>query len=119
MTDGITFGEYITEKRKQAKYSMRQFAKAISLSPSYLCNVEHGARPAPSYDILQIMARVLELNNEERLKLFDLAAKTKQRNTIPHDVFEYIVNDNNVCAFLRIAIENKLDGKQLMRLINS
>ena len=118
MLDELTFGEFITAKRKQSKYTLKDLANILSLSSTYLCNVEHGVRPAPSYDILIMMACALELNNKDRSIMFDLAAKTKQRVTIPQDVLEYIESDNNVCLFLRTAIENKLNGQQLLQLIN-
>lgn len=118
MLDELTFGEFITVKRKQSKYTIKDLADKLSLSSTYLCNVEHGVRPAPSYDMLVRIARALELNNEDRLKMFDLAAKTKQRVKIPEDVVEYIEKDQNVCLFLRTAIERKLNGLQLLILIN-
>lgn len=118
MLDELTFGEFITAKRKQSEYTLKDLANILSLSSAYLCNVEHGIRPAPSYDILQMMAYALELNDTDRLTMFDLAAKTKHRITIPQDVLEYIENDSNVCLFLRTAVKYKIDGEKLLELIN-
>lgn len=118
MLDGISFGEFITVKRKQAKYTLKDFAKALSLSSTYLCNVERGKRSAPSRSVQVKMANVLCLNHIERQQMYDLAAKTKQRMTIPHDVLEYITNDENVIIFLRSAMQLNVDGIDLLQLID-
>lgn len=118
MLDEISFGEFIAVKRKQAGYTITGLANALSLSSTYLCNVEHGARPAPSYDIMVMMACLLELNDADRFVMFDLAAKTKNRITIPQDILNYIEHDSDVCLFLRIAGKQKISGKQLLELIN-
>lgn len=118
MLDEMTFGEFIAAKRKQCKYTLKDFAGVLSLSSTYLCNIEHGIRPAPTYDVLVMMSCVLELNDADRLRMFDLAAKTKQRITIPQDVLEYIENDDTVRLFLRTAIKHKINGEQLLELIN-
>lgn len=116
MLEDISFGEFITIKRKQAKYSLRDFAKALSISSTYLCNIEKGKRPAPAHNIQVMMAQILELNSSDRNLLFDLATKTKQRITVPQDILEYL-KDEDVCIFLRTAISLNYKGKDLLLLL--
>ncbi len=119
MLEEMTFGEFIAVKRKQAKYTLRELGKVLDLSPAYLCNIEHGKRPAPSFDIQVMMACVLYLSDEDCFRMFDLAAKTKLRRTIPSDVLNYIYKDKDVCLFLRTAAKKNLNGKDLFLLIDS
>ncbi len=116
MPDNLTFGEFITIKRKQAKFTLKDFAKALSLSSTYICNVEKGKKPAPAYNIQIKMAEVLMLDSQDRALLFDLATKTKQRVTVPQDILEYI-KDDDVCAFLRTAINLNYEGKDLLLML--
>jgi len=118
MLDNITFGEFITKKRKQAQLTLKDFAKALSLSSTYICNVEKGKKPAPAYNIQIKMAEVLKLDNRDRALLFDLATKTKQRVTVPQDILEYI-KDDDVCSFLRTAINMNYEGKDLLLMLEN
>lgn len=117
MIKEMTFGEFIAIKRKQAKYTLKELAEILDLSPTYLCNIEHGKRPAPSFEIQVMMACALFLSDEDCFRMFDLAAKTKLRRTIPSDILDYIYNDNDVGAFLRTASKKQLKGKDLLTLI--
>ena len=58
------FGEYLSQKRKQRKLSMRLFAKKLGISFSYLSSIESGQRQAPKYEILQKMVEILELTEK-------------------------------------------------------
>ena len=118
MDEYISFGEFIAIKRKRAKYTARALAEALSLSPTYICNIEVGKRSAPSYKIQVKIAKALELNDEETAQLFDLAAKTKQRNPVPQDIAEYL-RDDKVRKFLRKAMNSGYKGKDLIRLLQN
>ena len=115
--DEITFGEFITVKRKQLDISLRQLAQMLSLSATYLSHIERGIRPAPTYAYQVKLSEVLNLSNAERDIFFELAAKTMTRNNIPLDIAEYILQDQSVREFLRIAIKLKYSGEDLLKLI--
>lgn len=117
MLDRITFGEFVTVKRKQEGFSLRDFAKAIMISPSYLANIESGARPAPSLPVLNNISYALGLNYEERVCLYDLAAATKKDGTVPADIAEYIYSDKDVKVFLRKSMKLGFIGSDLLELI--
>lgn len=40
----ITFGEYLTNKRKEKEMSLRMLAKELDISPAYLSDVENNRR---------------------------------------------------------------------------
>lgn len=113
----LTFGEFITVKRKQANIQLRDFAAMLSLSAGYLSQIERGIRPAPTYKNQLKLVQTLGLIGEERDMFFDLAAKTRLRNTIPMDIAEFVVQDRAVQAFLRTAIQRGYSGEDLQKLI--
>jgi len=119
MLNEWTFGEFITAKRKQAKISLREFAKMTSFSPAYISQIESGKRPAPALNSQNKIADILNLCEADRIVMFDLAAKTKTRNPIPADIAEYIKNDEQVQLFLRYAINNKYIGMDLLKLLRN
>lgn len=94
-----TFGEYLSNKRKQKEMSLRMLAKELDISPTYLSDVENNRRNALSYEKLQKIIEVLGLEADEQKDLYDLAGKSK--DTIPADVEEYIKENTQVITLLR------------------
>ena len=43
----MTFGSFISTRRKEAKLNLRDTAKHLGISNGYLCDIEQGRRPAP------------------------------------------------------------------------
>lgn len=115
MLDGLTFGEFITAKRKQANMSLRQFSASVSLSPTFVSHMERGMRAAPSQEIQIKMAQILNLNEKDLAEMFDLAAQTKRNGFLPADIAEYIENDRELRAFLRKASRLGYTGKDLLQ----
>ena len=113
----LTFGEFITVKRKQANIQLRDFAAMLSLSAGYLSQIERGTRPAPTFQNQLKLVQVLGLTDEERDLLFDLAAETRVRNAVPLDIAEYVMQDRAVRSFLRTAIRLGYSGEDLQKLI--
>jgi len=56
-------GEFIRQQRENAQQSIRDLARAAGVSNPYLSQIERGIR-RPSADILQQIARALELSAE-------------------------------------------------------
>ncbi len=101
--NGYTFGKYINEKRLEKKISLRGFAKQLDISPVYMCNMEKDRDAAPKNDILTNMAKFLMLNDEEKIFLYDLAAKSKSTPTVSKDLPNYIMENDIVRVALRTA----------------
>ena len=91
----ITFGEYLTNKRKEKEMSLRMLAKELDISPAYLSDVENNRRNALSYEKLQKVIEILKLDEEEQRELYDLAGKAK--DTIPADVEEFVKENCTGC----------------------
>ena len=61
------------------------------------------------------MVRVLKLNDDEKNKLFDLAAESK--NEIAQDITEYVSDNQNVRVALRRAKELNLGEEEWLQII--
>lgn len=117
MLDELKFGEFITVMRKREKIKLRSFSQMLSLSPAYISSMESGRRPAPSLENQKKIAQVLNLSTSECEIMYDLAAKTKKRNTLPTDVVIYIEEDYVLLSFLRKAKSLGYTGADLLKLI--
>lgn len=111
----MTFGEFVKEKRQSLNITLRAFADELDIAPSYVSDIEKGKRNAPTQDILDAMVRVLKLNNDEKNKLFDLAAESK--NEIAQDITEYVSDNQNVRVALRRAKELNLGEEEWLQII--
>ena len=103
MESNLTFGKFITLKRKDINVSLRSLAFGIDLSPVYICDIEKDRRPAPAQHILDKMAALLHLDESDKLIMYDLAGKSK--NAIPVDLPKYIMEKDIVKTALRKAKE--------------
>ena len=111
----MTFGEFVKEKRQSLNITLRVFADELDIAPSYVSDIEKGKRNAPTQDILDAMVRVLKLNDDEKNKLFDLAAESK--NEIAQDITEYVSDNQNVRVALRRAKELNLGEEEWLQII--
>ncbi len=95
----ITFGDFISQKRIEKKYTMREFAAKLSISAPYLADIEHGHRNPPDKDKLDEIASVLELSKEETEEMLDLAGE--KRGETPPDLMDYMVGKPYISYALR------------------
>ena len=77
----MTFGAFISTRRKEAKLNLRDTAKHLGISNGYLCDIEQGRRPAPEGAFVERISSFLELDKQEHEMLLDLAADSRQ--TVP------------------------------------
>ena len=99
----MTFGAFISTRRKEAKLNLRDTAKHLGISNGYLCDIEQGRRPAPEGAFVERISSFLELDKQEHEMLLDLAADSRQ--TVPADLPDYIRQHDIVRAALRVAKE--------------
>jgi HTH-type transcriptional regulator, competence development regulator len=64
-----TFGARVRREREQQKIGLRQAAKKIGVSPTYLSMVERDEFPPPAEDRVRAIAKLLELDEDELLAL--------------------------------------------------
>ena len=61
----MTFGAFISTRRKEAKLNLRDTAKHFGISNGYLCDIEQGRRPAPEEAFVERISSFLELDKQE------------------------------------------------------
>ena len=111
----MEFGGFVKKKRQSLNITLRALAERLEIAPSYMSDIEKGKRNAPTQEILEKMASVLELNAEEKNKLFDLAAESK--NEVAQDLTRYLSENKTVRIALRRAKELNLGENEWLKII--
>lgn len=105
-TDEQTLGEHIRGARLETDYSLRGLAKALTITPSYLSDIENDRR-VPSEEVLRAIATKLDLEFD------DLMARAFR---FGEDVERYIKRHPAVGALFRKITERQLSDTQLREL---
>lgn|SRR5690606_33158464 len=101
------FGTILRERRIAKGYSLRKFAEAIEVSPTYLSLVETGkSEYPPSAEKVRIMAELLGADPDQWAVL---------AGRMPEDVKEIILSEPEMPALLRAA--KGLSPEKLKKLI--
>lgn len=105
-TENAEFGQYLRSVRQAKKISIRQLAKAVSKTPTYISDIEKGNNKPPERELLDriIAALHLEEFSDIRNRLYDLAAK--ERKDIPADIKEYLMENESILKIIRTAKES-------------
>lgn len=111
------FGKFIEKKRKEKSITLRGLASMLSIAPAYMSDIEKGHRYPPDKEKLEAMAEILELSEEEKNNMYDLAAGEKE-NTVSLDLSEYIMKNDKVRVALRMARDNNLGNETWQKLID-
>ncbi len=111
------FGKFIEKKRKEKSITLRGLASMLSIAPAYMSDIEKGHRYPPDKEKLEAIAEVLELSEEEKDDMYDLAAGEKE-NTVSLDLSEYIMKNDKVRVALRMARDNNLGNETWQKLID-
>lgn len=105
-TENAEFGQYLRSIRQAKKISIRQLAKAVSKTPTYISDIEKGNNKPPERELLDRI--IAELHLEEfpdiRNRLYDLAAK--ERKDVPADIKEYLMENESILKIIRTAKES-------------
>ena len=100
------FGATIRELREEKRIGLRQFARTIGVSATYLSKIERSEMPPPAEDRVKEIARLLDQDPDE---LLALAGK------VASDLTEIIRNrPREMASFLRST--SGLSGQELERL---
>lgn len=107
------FGKYIDEKRRGRGSAggdilLKDIASAMGVTATYLSDIVKGRRNPPDMEILKKIAIILQLDEEEKALMYDLAGR--ERNEAAPDLPEYLMSENipHVRAALRRASDKKL-----------
>lgn len=113
----MDFGECLRFYRKRAGIRILKLAPTLGISSGYLSDIERGRRGAPSFEVLQKTAELLELSQNERFMLYDLAAETKQPPVLADDLNEYIYQNPAIRELLRFSMERQLSQKEWKKIL--
>lgn len=114
-TSDKSFGELLTQLREKKDKTLRELARAIGVSAPFLSDVEKGRRSALTAERIDKVAAVLQLDQDERNALFDAAGK--QKNSIPPDLPDYIMEHEFVSAALRTARDLDASEEEWKRFV--
>lgn len=103
---GAHFGQYLRSVRQEKKISIRQLAKAVNKTPTYISDIEKGNNKPPERDLLAKIITALQLADlpDVRNDLYDLAAK--ERKDVPADIKEYLMENESILKIIRMAKES-------------
>lgn len=105
-----SLGKYLIRLRKQ-KLNIdvsRKMAEKLEITPQYMHDIENDNR-IPSEKVLKKIEEVLDLNEGEKEKIYDMAASAYKNNKVPVDIANYIINNSE--AKIKIREMMKKEGK--------
>jgi transcriptional regulator with XRE-family HTH domain len=101
MSNDQNFGEFLSRKREERDITLRELARQLGVSAPFLSDVEKNRRAPLTSDRLETAASVLHLSEDEKVEMYNLVGK--QKNSVPPDLPEYIMDRDYVSAALRTA----------------
>lgn len=107
-----TFGELFTFLREQKNVTLRELTRGIGVSAPFLSDVEKGGRSALTAERMA----VLHLDTNEKTALYNAAGK--QKNSIPPDLPDYIMEHEYVSAALRTVRDLDASEKEWQRFVD-
>lgn len=116
--ENFTFGQLLKKLRvEEANIGLRAFADLINMKPSNLSNIERDRiAPPANRKAIDTICDALGMagNDPGRDKLFDLAAKVKNR--IPADIAEAVKEQPGIPVLVRTVANKQLSEKKLKEL---
>jgi transcriptional regulator with XRE-family HTH domain len=95
------FGQFISEQKRKHSLQSKELAEMLGISMGYLSQLEHGKRVCPDQELLKKMIEVFNLNEEERIIIFDLYEKASGK--LSPDIVEYVQSKDIIKKALRAA----------------
>lgn len=112
-----SFGELVKKYRKGK--SLKKLGDEIGITASYLSDIEKGNR-FPSKKVLDEFIQVFQLKGKEKNQFYDLVAQECPNNyKVSDDIALYIMQNEQLRNFIRIAQEKNLNNKYWNNLIRS
>lgn len=112
----MNFGDFVREKRLAKGINLRALAKAIDIVPAYMSDIEKNHRYPPAKDKIFKIAEILQLKEDERNEMFDLAGEAK-KGTVAPDISDYVTTQSAARLALRKARDMNLGEKDWMKVI--
>jgi transcriptional regulator with XRE-family HTH domain len=64
-----TFGQYIRRRRMEKKFTLREFARQVGVSPTYMSQVEQDVADPPTAERVRKMAELLDEDADELIAM--------------------------------------------------
>lgn len=109
------FGDFLYKKRVENKITMRQMAEELGVSPVFISDIEKDHRNPFDVNRLKQLVPFLNLTNEERDLMYDLAGK--KRNEVAPDLHDYITENDYVSAALRTCRDLEIGEEEWARMV--
>lgn len=65
------FGQFIRDSREELKITLRQLARDVEVSPTYLSQIEQGNFAPPSEEKIKLLAKHLKLDEDKLMAMAD------------------------------------------------
>lgn len=114
----FVFGEYLRALRKAKKVSIRELAKQVSKTPTYISDIEKGNNRPPDESLLNKIIVALKLGDDTsqvKNKLFDLAAK--ERGVVSADIADFIMQDDDIRNIIRLVKTDTQVRNQILSIL--
>ena len=87
--ENAEFGQYLRSVRQAKKISIRQLAKAVSKTPTYISDIEKGNNKPPERELLDRIIAELHLEEFPDIKnrIYDLSALTHKSSFLNSAIF--------------------------------
>ena len=109
------FGDFLYQKRIENKITMRQMADELGVSPVFVSDIEKDRRNPFDVNRLKQLVSFLNLTDEERDLMYDLAGK--KRNEVAPDLHDYITENDYVSAALRTCRDLEVGEEEWARMV--
>ena len=113
----MNIGEFICQKRLERNFTLRELADMLSISLTYLADIEHDRRNPMDKEKLEELAHVLNLTKTEQEEMCDLVGK-KRREVAP-DLTDYVVDNSYVSYALRRARDAGAGEEDWKKMVES
>lgn len=100
-SEGVSFGGYLRSVRKARGLSVRDLARAVHKTATYISDIENGNNKPPDKPLLDAIINELSLFHYPKIqnRLFDLAGL--ERHDVPADIKEYIIENSWLISAMR------------------
>lgn len=92
----VTLGEYLKQARERAGLSQRQLAARVGIHYSYLSRLERSENDAPSAEVLQDLADVLEIPGADLLAFIGVKPAQGLPELAPYLRAKYHLNEDQI-----------------------
>jgi len=109
-----TFGDFVREKRMEKGMTARELAKALGISPVYMCDIEKN-RSCAIDELLDKLILILALDESGTRQMYDLVAIA--RKSVSPDLHNYIMGRQLVQTALREANKHQIPDEKWEQFI--